>query len=226
MSDLLKNPKFCAACNEPGCKLKCACKLVFYCGTECQGKDWPMHKKNCTVLLARKIREARREHGKDDLEVCQARLQAANALLGQGRYKDAERCFLEARRIAVEARLEGNEIVGEISYCLGDMYRNTSRYDESTTELQEGLRVFRSTKGKRSEEAGRVLSGIGNTLFRQGRHKEALARAIKGCHCAAWGSIVCCAALELAVQGEAQTAATVRPRRQTMQTFFLPLQLQ
>jgi len=69
MSDLLENPRICGACNKPGCKLECACKLVFYCGAECQGKQWPTHKKECTAWLAKKIRETRREHGKDSPEV-------------------------------------------------------------------------------------------------------------------------------------------------------------
>src|SRR6056300_1585300 len=102
MSHLLKNPKLCGACNTPGCKLKCACKLVFYCGPECQGKHWPTHKKGCTVALAKKIREAKREHGNADMTVARARVDAGEELRSQGRYRDAERCYVEARRITLE----------------------------------------------------------------------------------------------------------------------------
>ena len=111
MADLLENPKICGACNKAGCELKCACKLVFYCGAECQGKHWPAHKKVCTVSLAKKIRHARREHGKDDVALGQARLDAAEELRMQGRYKDAERCYLDARRICAEV-LGGGQLAG------------------------------------------------------------------------------------------------------------------
>lgn len=42
------------------------------------------------------------EHGNDSAELGIARLDAANALKQQGRYMDAERCNLDARRIAEE----------------------------------------------------------------------------------------------------------------------------
>ena len=62
MSELLANPKICGACNKPGCSLKCACKLVFYCGEECQRAHWPTHKKDCRLALAKKVKDAKREH--------------------------------------------------------------------------------------------------------------------------------------------------------------------
>ena len=124
MADLLKNPKLCGACNAPGCKLKCACKLVFYCGAECQGKDWPRHKKECVKSQARKIKEARREHGKDDVAVAQARCEAGNTLRSQGRYREAERCYLDARGIYEEVGGESSADrgTGEISRNLGGLY--------------------------------------------------------------------------------------------------------
>ena len=61
MSDLLKNPKLCGACDKPGCKLKCACKLVFYCGAECQRKDWKQlrHKRVCNTIVGVRRGEVR-----------------------------------------------------------------------------------------------------------------------------------------------------------------------
>ena len=74
MSELLANPKICGACNKPGCSLKCACKLVFYCGEECQRAHWPTHKKDCRLALAKKVKDAKREHGRDNAAVAEARL--------------------------------------------------------------------------------------------------------------------------------------------------------
>jgi tetratricopeptide (TPR) repeat protein len=177
MSDLLKNPKLCGSCNTPGCKLKCACKLVFYCGAECQGKHWPAHKKECTVWLAKKIRDTRKEHGKDGAEMALARYDAAQELRGQGRYREAERCYLDARRILSKVEGEDSYNVGAICERLGDMYGEMGRYEEAKKEFQEDLRIMRIAKGERSEEAAEALRCIGVTLSGQGKHEgEALAR--------------------------------------------------
>jgi hypothetical protein len=175
MSELLANPKICGCCSEPGCTLKCACKLVFYCGTECQGKDWPVHKKVCTVLHAKKVRDTRREHGKDGVETGFARLEAAKALQDQGRFKEAERCYLEARRIT---RLDQGEgvLLADIDVAVGSMYKVMGRYSESMTMFQEGLRIFSSTVGRRSSFAGRALGSIGDLLLEQGQIGQALAK--------------------------------------------------
>ena len=180
MADLLKNPKLCGACGKPGCKLKCACKLVFYCGAECQGEHWPAHTKECTVWLAKKIREARREHGKDGCKVAEAKLaearfEAAKELKKQGRYRDAERCYLDARRIAVDVEGADGFNVGKTSLDLGGMYGEMGRHEEAMTKLHEGLRIMRNIKGERCKEAAEALGTISQTLCRQGKNEEALA---------------------------------------------------
>ena len=39
--------KTCGSCNQPS-KTKCSrCKLIYYCGVDCQKKDWTSHKKFC-----------------------------------------------------------------------------------------------------------------------------------------------------------------------------------
>ena len=176
MADLLANPKICGACSTPACELKCACKLVFYCGAVCQRKHWPEHKQVCTVALAKKIRKARREHGKDDFGVVKARMDAANALRQQGRFKDAERCFLEARGICVRVEGEGNANVGEVSRVLGDMYGEMGRHDDAMKELEEGLQIARIKNGERSREAAAALQCIGKVASYQGKNEESLAR--------------------------------------------------
>ena len=176
MSELLAKPKNCSACEKPDCDLRCACKLVYYCGPECQRKDWSSHKKKCTVALAKKIRDAKKEHGKDDVEVLKARMDAADALRLQGRYTDAERCYLDARRIAVDKGGKGCQDVGDISRCLGDLYSKTGRYGEATKLLQEALRIARSTEGERSNAAGEALHLMGDSLHLQGKFVEALSK--------------------------------------------------
>lgn len=94
-----------------------------------------MHKKNFSVSLVKKIRQAKREHGKDDVLVAMARVEAADALREQGWYKDAERCYLDARRIAVEVEGDGSFNAGAISSSLGQLYGSIGRYDESMADL-------------------------------------------------------------------------------------------
>jgi hypothetical protein len=91
MADLLHNPRLCGGCDSGGCELKCACKLVYYCGRECQKKDWPRHKKNCAAALDKKVKDVKREHGKDDVRLASARFDAAKSHFQQGRYAEAER---------------------------------------------------------------------------------------------------------------------------------------
>ncbi|KAG2437487.1 hypothetical protein HXX76_006136 [Chlamydomonas incerta] len=52
-----KDARACAACGKPNsiaCGLKkcSACKSVWYCGLDCQRKDFPGHKKQCKALAA------------------------------------------------------------------------------------------------------------------------------------------------------------------------------
>ena len=108
MSELLAKPKICVACNKPGCTLKCPCKLVNYCGEECQRAHWPTHKKDCRLALAKKVKDAKREHGRDDSAVAMARLEAGRAHKQQGWYREAEQCYLEARRIFLDIFGEGH----------------------------------------------------------------------------------------------------------------------
>ena len=83
MSDLLPNPKLCKNCGTPGCKFKCACKQGYYCSRKCQKKDWKKHKEECAMVHCGSVKEARREHGRDDVRVAEARLEAGLALLHQ-----------------------------------------------------------------------------------------------------------------------------------------------
>src|SRR6056300_585073 len=122
MSELLANPKICGACNKPGCSLKCACKLVFYCGEECQRAHWPTHKKDCRLALAKKVKDAKREHGRDDEAVAIARMGAGFAHRDQGRFREAEQCYLEARRIFLEIYGEGHPASALVSEMLGQLY--------------------------------------------------------------------------------------------------------
>ena len=176
MSDVLQNPKICKNCGALGCKFKCTCNQGYYCSKECQTKDWKNHKKVCAYKMVRQVKDAKREHGKDDEQVAEERMNAGFAQLGQGRYMNAERHFAEARRIFTEARGAGDYGVGEACHALGATYRKSGKNKEAIGLLEEALVIFRNKEGERSLEAGCCLTEIGNALMIQGQLDEALRR--------------------------------------------------
>ena len=92
MADLLENPKLCAKCGAPDSSFKCPCKQVQYCGKECQAADWPSHKKVCRDRLDKKVGKAKKQHGRENVAVADARMEAGDAHARAGRYGSAERC--------------------------------------------------------------------------------------------------------------------------------------
>jgi len=72
---LVKNPdpKFCTRCWAAWCTLKCPCKQGYYCGAERQRAEWALHKKKCAIALAKAVKEARHEHGREDFAVADSR---------------------------------------------------------------------------------------------------------------------------------------------------------
>jgi tetratricopeptide (TPR) repeat protein len=192
MADLLANPHSCAACKALGCKMKCPCKQVNYCGKDCQKADWPLHKLRCAALMDRKVKDKKRELGKDDIKVGHARLDAGKIHYKEGRYQEAERCLIEARRIYTEhygneaAKRFGEEHkvaynaynpeIADVCICLGELYDASGQYDKSIEVLQEALDIRRRIdETGRSIEVGEALSLMARTLSSMHRHKEALA---------------------------------------------------
>jgi hypothetical protein len=51
--DLIRAPRVCGHCNAIASVHKCArCKQKFYCGRECQQKDWTVHRRVCNLAGA------------------------------------------------------------------------------------------------------------------------------------------------------------------------------
>lgn len=89
---------------------------------KCQKDDWADHKLKCAIALARVVKEVRREHGREDEAVADARMQSGVAHLHQGRYGEADKCFLEARRVYFEALGDGHFKIVSICHQLGKPY--------------------------------------------------------------------------------------------------------
>ena len=157
--------------------MKCPCKQVNYCGPACQKADWPSHKPECAFALDKQLKKAKREHGKDNVEVANARLDAGISHMKEGRFGEAERCFLKARQVFTAAH--GEENAGTATACmyLGQVYDNMGRKDESIKMLKLSLRIFRRTQveGERHLGVGNSLRLMGRSLASQGK-LEALER--------------------------------------------------
>ncbi|CAG2066925.1 unnamed protein product, partial [Timema podura] len=48
--EVLEEPPACVTCGDQGVKRCSRCKTAWYCGRECQVKNWPKHKKICDLV--------------------------------------------------------------------------------------------------------------------------------------------------------------------------------
>jgi tetratricopeptide (TPR) repeat protein len=175
MASVVENPKLCTTCMAPDCELKCPCKQVYYCGRACQKRDWNRHKNKCAIALANNVKKAKKEHGKQDVAVADARKEAGHGHVQEGRYGLAEQCYLEARRVYLAAQGEEHFNMAEIDMELGQLYYFQGRHEESLEILTRALRIFRLTVDN-SPWVASCLGQIGRTLQSQGRLDEALKR--------------------------------------------------
>lgn len=172
---LLHNPKLCAACDAPDSRFRCSCQQVQYCGPECQHQDWPAHKKVCVLRLSEQVKEKKRELGRDDIEVATAQIKLGDAHRQRGRFKNAEKCYLEAHRIVTAIDSNCKEASVACSR-LGSVYNGMGRYGDSLAKLEEALRIVRLVDGENSAATALALFELGNSLDVQGRRQEALSR--------------------------------------------------
>jgi tetratricopeptide (TPR) repeat protein len=181
MADLLENPKLCAKCGAPGCSSKCPCKQVQYCGKECQAADWPTHKQSCRARLDKKVGKAKKQHGRENVAVAKARMEAGFAHANEGRYGEAERCYVEARRIYTAVHGEDHPDTASACMHLGQTFNMMLRNEEALVELNKCLDFFRRTEGGRSGDVGSCLHNIARVFQSRGRHEEALERLEEAC---------------------------------------------
>src|SRR6056300_1139090 len=88
MADLVENPKLCAKCGAPDSSANCPCKQVQYCCKECQVADWPFHKQKCRARLDKKVNKAKKQHGREDEAVADARMEAGDAHGWEERFRE------------------------------------------------------------------------------------------------------------------------------------------
>ena len=191
MAELLEKPRICANCDEPGCQLKCPCKLALYCGQSCQVANWPEHKKSCSWHLSKKIDHKKKELGGHHVEVAEAHLEAADLLVDQQRYPQAEASYLQLRRtltrdhgegLAVALQrdgshhLQGDAALAFVDFKLASMYDEMGRHEEASSLWRKCLKTFRRETGPRSEFVGKTLGQIGQGLYHRRQYEEALTK--------------------------------------------------
>jgi tetratricopeptide (TPR) repeat protein len=190
MAELLEKPRICAKCEEPGCQLKCPCKLAFYCGRSCQEACWPEHKKSCSWHLSKKIDQKKKELGGHHVEVAEAHMEAADLLADQQRYAQAEASYLQLRRslgqdqgegrvVALQrdgVNLQGDAALAFVDFKLASMYDEMGRHEEASSLSRKCLETFRRETGPRSAFVGKTLAQIGMGLYHRQKYQEALAK--------------------------------------------------
>lgn len=113
-----------------------------------------------------------------------------NLLMAQGKYDDAERSFLAAQRLSLEAikdhamarqagqfgmaqeRAESNHFLASRDLALA--YLAQGRLDESELLLRDTLKKTLTSQGRSSATAGRILFALSRVYIEKGRASEAI----------------------------------------------------
>ena len=91
-----------------------------------------------------------------------------------GRLREAEKSWLEARRIMIANFGEEHAGVAALTHNLGGLYQDMSMYPEAIRMLEESFKIMCSLRGARSEEAAHSLLSLGATLHEAGNAQAAL----------------------------------------------------
>ncbi len=119
-----KNSNKCAICHKTEHLKQCSsCKSIYYCGTECQLKDWPSHKPTC-----KKLQEAHLKREKQLRKI--ARKAVKCGLCGKTDHLTKTPCCDHWICDVVDDELEGKKQ----SLC----YRNHDRYTICAAHYEAG----------------------------------------------------------------------------------------
>mmetsp|Transcript_14 Transcript_14/g.37 ORF Transcript_14/g.37 Transcript_14/m.37 type:complete len:200 (-) Transcript_14:524-1123(-) len=124
-------PKLCGSCGKTKSPLRCPCKSVFYCSTECQKACWRTHRCECTVWLSKQLDKDRQQLGPDHPDVAQAALKLGGLYRDHDNLEDAETHFAEALRVARLFLGDNHPVVAECAGNLGNVYRWQGKLDKA-----------------------------------------------------------------------------------------------
>eukprot|EP00283_Hemiselmis_rufescens_P021903 CAMPEP_0173439984 /NCGR_PEP_ID=MMETSP1357-20121228/22026_1 /TAXON_ID=77926 /ORGANISM="Hemiselmis rufescens, Strain PCC563" /LENGTH=416 /DNA_ID=CAMNT_0014405415 /DNA_START=1 /DNA_END=1251 /DNA_ORIENTATION=+ len=152
--------------------MKCSCQAVFYCGKECQLRDFPDHKKVCTVHAKKGKDKAIAAGGADCWKVGLASAKYAKVLMQREMYKDSEEEYKNAIRIFVLHKGEENETHSRTLLQLGNLYSIQDRSVDALCTLGRCLEISRLVD--EDESIAACLRDIGIALGKAGIHEKAM----------------------------------------------------
>lgn len=175
----MEGPKICSRCGVGDCSYRCVCKGEFYCGPECQRLDWQKHKRECTVGLARKLREKRRKLGGEDAKIAQGTRKVGDIHFSRGKYAEAKSSYTEALRIFAEIYGEEHATTAKLVSCLARTLCKLGRFEEAVEAYERALLFHRGPLGREGRnscgDVCDVLNGLGGALVMLFRCDHAIA---------------------------------------------------
>jgi tetratricopeptide (TPR) repeat protein len=144
----------CATCGTVAPKLKkCPCGTAHYCGSECQKKDWPTHKEECTEYLTTNTKTAKATHGRESTQFIIALFLLGKQFLENQQWMKAENVFLKCRdnchllELDKSSNYNHKKIVIVVIHYLGINYRCKYAYKLARTTCEEALVLARQLPG-------------------------------------------------------------------------------
>jgi tetratricopeptide (TPR) repeat protein len=95
------------------------------------------------------------------------------AALQDGKYKEAEKAFLAARKDSEKSASKYGHYATTL-LNLGQVYDKTGKVQESESAYKEALNIYQKSYGMDSAEDGRALQGLAETFRHHNKYTEAL----------------------------------------------------
>jgi tetratricopeptide (TPR) repeat protein len=138
------------------------------------------HKAGCTIVLCRKVKEAKDTHGTEDcIAVADARRDAGEAYFHNGCYADAERCFLKVIPVYRATYGAAHLKIARLHSRLGQVYSAQEREEEALQEHAESMMIVSILGDASLPQAVKELVSCRlrfcQVLDNQGLHGQALA---------------------------------------------------
>ena len=125
------------------------------------------------ALQARALALRERIFGAEHPEVAVSLNELGIAYGAQGRYDDANRCYLRAQAILEKAFGPKHRDVAVSLNSLGCSYYEQGRYEEAAAAIARALAIWETTLGAEHSNVARALGNLAGAHYARGRYDEA-----------------------------------------------------
>ena len=155
--------KVCFVCLQPS-RLKCSrCDAIQYCGTECQKKDWKIHKQNC-----RDNNTDGELHSKLNMII----LNKAKNYSDQGNYHRSEKYLRKLLEPSIRAQHSSDFLFGCLRY-LSITLNNQGKHLEAFEIAQESLDMCRSSLGDNHLRTLQSMNSLASSYIKHRKFNQA-----------------------------------------------------